>query len=111
MDIIAELVRARLTEELPPVKERDEMRQQQASHLVDLAQLRSRKAAEEKGLVSQMSGQEKMLVSLKDENLKELFGNGALLLFVSLALLYCVLGAQTESFINWILSFLCGSPI
>ena len=49
------------------VKERDEMRQQQASHLVDLAQLRSRKAAEEKGLVSQMSGQEKMLMSLKHD--------------------------------------------
>ena len=49
------------------VKERDEMRQQQASHLVDLAQLRSKKAAEEKGLVSQMSGQEKMLMSLKHD--------------------------------------------
>lgn len=49
------------------VKERDEMRQQQAAHLVDLAQLRSRKAAEEKGLVSQMSGQEKMLLSLKHD--------------------------------------------
>ena len=49
------------------VRERDEMRQQQAAHLVDLAQLRSRKAAEEKGLVSQMSGQEKMLLSLKHD--------------------------------------------
>jgi len=49
------------------VKERDEMRQQQASHLVDLAQLRSKKAVEEKGLVSQMSGQEKMLMSLKHD--------------------------------------------
>ena len=49
------------------VKERDEMRQQQASHLVDLAQLRSKKAAEEKGLVSQMSSQEKMLLNLKHD--------------------------------------------
>ena len=49
------------------VRERDEMRQQQAAHLVDLAQLRSRKAAEEKGLVSQMSGQEKMRLSLKHD--------------------------------------------
>ena len=49
------------------VRERDEMRQQQAAHLVDLAQLRSRKAAEEKGLVSQMSGQEKMLLNLKHD--------------------------------------------
>ncbi len=40
----------------------------------------------------------KKLVSLKEQSLKELFSNGAFLLCVSLALLYCVLGAQTESF-------------
>ena len=56
------------------------------------------------------SKERKMLVSLKDENLKELFGNGALLLFVSLALLYCVLGAQTESFIKPLLFFLAIPP-
>ena len=49
------------------VRERDEMRTQQAARLADLAILRSKKASEEKGLVSQMSNQEKMLVSLKHD--------------------------------------------
>ncbi|WP_290745096.1 murein hydrolase activator EnvC family protein [Fibrobacter sp. UBA4309] len=49
------------------VRERDEMRTQQAARLADLAVLRSKKASEEKGLVSQMSNQEKMLVSLKHD--------------------------------------------
>ena len=49
------------------VRERDEMRTQQAARLADLAVLRSKKASEEKGLVNQMSSQEKMLVSLKHD--------------------------------------------
>ena len=49
------------------VRERDEMRTQKASRLADLAVLRSKKASEEKGLVNQMSSQEKMLVSLKHD--------------------------------------------
>ncbi len=49
------------------VHERDEMKQQQTSHLADLSVLRHKKSAEEKGLVSQMSGQEKMLQSLKQD--------------------------------------------
>lgn len=49
------------------VHERDEMKQQQTTHLADLSVMRSKKAAEEKGLVSQMSGQEKMLQSLKED--------------------------------------------
>ena len=49
------------------LRERDEMKRQEESHLQELSQLRSKKAAEEKGLVSQMSGQEKMLLSLKHD--------------------------------------------
>lgn len=51
--------------------ERDEKKQQETDHLADLKKLRSKKSAEEKGLVSQMSGQEKMLKSLKqDQNMQ-----------------------------------------
>lgn len=39
----------------------------------------------------------KRLVSLKSQGLKSLFLNGAFLLALVLALLYCILGAQTES--------------
>ena len=53
------------------VQERDEKKQLESSHLSDLKLLRTKKAAEEKGLVSQMSGQEKMLMSLKhDQNMQ-----------------------------------------
>jgi septal ring factor EnvC (AmiA/AmiB activator) len=53
------------------VQERDEKKHQETSHLEDLKQLRSKKSAEEKGLVSQMSGQEKMLMNLKhDQNMQ-----------------------------------------
>lgn len=53
------------------VQERDEKKLQETSHLEDLKQLRSKKSAEEKGLVSQMSGQEKMLMNLKhDQNMQ-----------------------------------------
>lgn len=49
------------------VRERDEMKQQQSEHLVDLVSMRTKKAAEEKGLLNQMSGQEQMLMSLKHD--------------------------------------------
>ena len=53
------------------VQERDEKKQLETAHLSDLKQMRSKKAAEEKGLVSQMSGQEKMLLDLKhDQNMQ-----------------------------------------
>ena len=52
----------------------------------------------------------KNTVSLKDENMGELIKNAALLLFVSLVLLYCVLGAQTESFIKPLFFFLAVPP-
>lgn len=53
------------------VQERDEKKKLESSHLSDLKLLRTKKAAEEKGLVSQMSGQEKMLMSLKhDQNMQ-----------------------------------------
>lgn len=53
------------------VQERDEKKQQETAHLSDLKQLRTKKAAEEKGLVSQMNGQEKMLMNLKhDQNMQ-----------------------------------------
>jgi len=53
------------------IQERDEKKQQEQSHLTDLKNLQSKKAVEEKGLVSQMSGQEKMLKSLKqDQNMQ-----------------------------------------
>jgi multidrug efflux pump subunit AcrB len=39
----------------------------------------------------------KRLVSIQAEGLKSLFTNGIFLLLLVLALLYCVLGAQTES--------------
>ncbi len=53
------------------IAERDEKKQQEQLHLADLKSLRTKKSAEEKGLVSQMSGQEKMLKSLKqDQNMQ-----------------------------------------
>ena len=53
------------------IQERDEKKQQEQSHLADLKNLQSKKAVEEKGLVSQMTGQEKMLKSLKqDQNMQ-----------------------------------------
>ena len=53
------------------VQERDEKKQMETEHLSDLKQMRSKKALEEKGLVSQMNGQEKMLLNLKhDQNMQ-----------------------------------------
>ena len=49
------------------MRERDEKKKQEVEHLQELSQLRHKKSAEEKGLVTQMSGQEKMLVSLKHD--------------------------------------------
>lgn len=49
------------------LQERDEKKREETEHLADLSSLRSKKSAEEKGLVSQMSGQEKMLSSLKQD--------------------------------------------
>ena len=49
------------------MRERDEKKKQEISHLQELSQLRHKKNAEEKGLVTQMSGQEKMLLSLKHD--------------------------------------------
>lgn len=49
------------------LQERDEKKRQETEHLADLSSLRNKKAAEEKGLVSQMNGQEKMLSSLKQD--------------------------------------------
>lgn len=49
------------------INERDEKKQKETEHLADLSSLRNKKAAEEKGLVNQMSGQEKMLTSLKQD--------------------------------------------
>ena len=54
------------------MEERDEMKKTEQGHLEDLNRMRSRKAQEEKGLVTQMSGQEKMLLSLKqDKNMQK----------------------------------------
>lgn len=53
------------------LQERDEKKMLETAHLEDLKSLRSKKSAEEKGLVSQMSGQEKMLMNLKhDQNMQ-----------------------------------------
>lgn len=53
------------------VIERNEKAEQEQSHLAELKTLQSKKAAEEKGLVSQMNGQEKMLKNLKqDQNMQ-----------------------------------------
>lgn len=49
------------------VQERDEMKRREQLHLADLKDMRSKKAAEEQGLVLQMNGQEKMLKSLKHD--------------------------------------------
>jgi len=49
------------------VTERDEKKREAEEHLVELNGLREKKAREEKGLVSQMSNQEQMLMSLKHD--------------------------------------------
>ena len=49
------------------VTERDEKKREAEEHLVELNSLREKKAREEKGLVSQMSNQEQMLMSLKHD--------------------------------------------
>lgn len=53
------------------VMERNEKKLQEQNHLTDLQILQKKKASEEKGLVTQMSGQEKMLKNLKqDQNMQ-----------------------------------------
>jgi septal ring factor EnvC (AmiA/AmiB activator) len=49
------------------VTERDEKKREAEEHLLELNGLREKKAREEKGLVSQMSNQEQMLMSLKHD--------------------------------------------
>lgn len=49
------------------VTERDEKKREAEEHLFELNGLREKKAREEKGLVSQMSNQEQMLMSLKHD--------------------------------------------
>ena len=49
------------------VTERSQKQQTQQKHLAELSRLRSRKAVEERGLVAQMNGQERMLNSLKHD--------------------------------------------
>ena len=49
------------------VTERDEKKREAEEHLVELNGLREKKAREEKGLVSQMSNQEQMLMSVKHD--------------------------------------------
>ena len=49
------------------VTERDEKKREAEEHLVELNGLREKKAREEKGLVSQMSNQERMLLNLKHD--------------------------------------------
>ena len=49
------------------VAERSQKQQTQEKHLAELSRLRSRKAIEERGLVAQMNGQERMLNSLKHD--------------------------------------------
>ena len=49
------------------VAERTQKQQAQEKHLAELSRLRSRKAVEERGLVAQMNGQERMLHSLKHD--------------------------------------------
>jgi len=49
------------------VKERTQKQRSQENHLAELARIRDRKAVEERGLVAQMSGQERMLNSLKQD--------------------------------------------
>ena len=49
------------------VKERMQKQHVQESHLAELTKLRNRKAVEERRLVTQMSGQERMLSSLKHD--------------------------------------------
>lgn len=49
------------------VTERDEKKRESEEHLVELNGLREKKAREEKGLVSQMGNQERMLLNLKHD--------------------------------------------
>ena len=49
------------------VTERSQKQQAQEKHLAELSRLRSRKAVEERGLVAQMNGQERMLHALKHD--------------------------------------------
>ena len=49
------------------VTERTQKQQMQEKHLAELSRLRSRKAVEERGLIAQMNGQERMLHSLKHD--------------------------------------------
>ncbi|MCF0215649.1 MAG: peptidoglycan DD-metalloendopeptidase family protein [Fibrobacteraceae bacterium] len=48
-------------------KERNGKKKEEMNHLAELSSLRSRKASEEKGLVSQMNSQEKVLSNLKQD--------------------------------------------
>ena len=49
------------------LQERDEKKRSEEEHLAELNRLREKKAREEKGLVSQVGNQEKMLLSLKHD--------------------------------------------
>ena len=49
------------------VSERDAKKREEEEHLVELNNLRQKKSREEKGLVSQMSNQEQMLMNLKHD--------------------------------------------
>ena len=49
------------------VQERDEKKRTEEEHLAELNRLREKKAREEKGLVSQVGNQEKMLLTLKQD--------------------------------------------
>ena len=49
------------------MQERDEKKRAEEEHLAELNRLREKKAREEKGLVSQVGNQEKMLISLKQD--------------------------------------------
>ena len=49
------------------VQERDEKKRSEEEHLAELNRLREKKAREEKGLVSQVGNQEKMLLNLKHD--------------------------------------------
>ncbi len=53
------------------VRERDEKKLMETVHLADLSSLREKKAAEEKGLVTQMNGQEKVLNNLKQDKVMQ----------------------------------------
>jgi len=53
------------------VRERDEKKMMETVHLADLSTLREKKSAEEKGLVTQMNGQEKVLNNLKQDKVMQ----------------------------------------